>query len=78
METQGLHKINPNWTGKRLEFPNQILKISVTDDMLVIQTADRDFRDGRQTAPWIKDNRQINNLDAYDMNEIIYGTLVAS
>ena len=49
----------------RLEFTDQILKVSVTDDMLVIHPADRDFRDGRQTASWIKENRQMNNLDAY-------------
>ena len=65
MKTQRLYKINPNWNVMRLEFTDQILKVSVTDDMPVIHSADRDFRDGRQTASWIKDNRQMNNLDAY-------------
>lgn len=68
LESDGLHKINPNWSGRILDFPDKITKLCVTEDMLVIQTEDRDFRDGRQSASWIKDNRQINNVDAYDHN----------
>lgn len=66
VETQGLFKINPNWTGKRLEFKDRIMKICVTDDMIVIQTTDRDLRSGQTSSLWIKDNREINNVDAYD------------
>ena len=36
--------------------------------MLVIQTQDRDFQDGCQSTSWVKDNRQINSVDAYDHN----------
>lgn len=34
--------------------------------MIVIHTEDRDFRNGRQSAPFVKEYRQINNVDAYD------------
>lgn len=68
IESEGLYRINPNWSGRILDFSDKITKICITEDMLVIQTQDRDFRDGRQTASWMKDNRQINNVDAYDHN----------
>lgn len=68
IESEGLYRINPNWTGRILDFPDKITKICITEDMLVIQTQDRDFRDGCQSASWVKDNRQINNVDAYDHN----------
>ena len=68
MESDGLYKLNPNWTGNILEFKDKICKMIVTDDLLIIRTEDRDFRDGSQSASWIKDNREINNVDAYDHN----------
>ena len=40
----------------------------MTDDLFVVRTEDRDFRDGRQSAPWVKDDREINNVDAYDLD----------
>ena len=61
MESDGLYKLNPNWTGNILEFKDKICKMIVTDDPLIIRTEDRDFRDGSQSAAWI-------NVDAYDHN----------
>ncbi len=34
--------------------------------MIIIITEDRDFRHGYRPTSYIKDNRQINNIDAYD------------
>ena len=68
MESDGLYKLNPNWTGNILEFKDKICKMIVTEDLLIVRTEDRDFRDGSQSAAWIKDNREINNVDAYDHN----------
>lgn len=68
MESDGLYKLNPNWTGNILEFKDYICKMIVTDDLLIVRTEDRDFRDCSQSASWIKDKREINNVDAYDHN----------
>ena len=46
MESVGLYKLNPNWTGNILEFKDKICKMIVTDDLLIIRTEDRDLRDG--------------------------------
>ena len=68
IESNGLCKVNFTLSDKILQLPDKICKICVTDDMIVIHTEDRDFRNGQQSAPWVKDNRQINNVDAYDHN----------
>ena len=51
---------------KKLEFTDKIIKVSISDDILLILTEDRDFRNGALQAPILKDNRAINNIDAYD------------
>ena len=65
IETAGLYQINCGLC-KILAFPGKVLKVSVADGILLVLTEDRDFRDGSDHAPILKDNRQINNIDAYD------------
>ena len=36
------------------------------DDFLLVRTEDRDFRNGAQSATWVKDNREENNNNAFD------------
>ena len=50
IESDGLYKLNSNWTGNILEFKDKICKMIVTDDLLIVRTEDRDFRDGSQSA----------------------------
>ena len=45
-----------------------IIAILVAEDMIFTLTEDRDLRDGLLQAPINKDERRINNLDAYDWN----------
>ena len=65
IESSGLHQINCSLC-KILAFPDKVLKISIADDILLVLTEDRDFRNGSDHAPILKDNRRINNIDAYD------------
>lgn len=46
---------------------DRITYIGICDDFVVIKTVDRDFRNGNLVAPWIKDDRTINNVDAYTL-----------
>ena len=45
---------------------DRICKICLCDELIVVKMEDRDFRDGRQISPPIKDDRTINNVDAYN------------
>lgn len=65
IESEGLYAVNCA-LGKNVEFLDKILDICITDDILLIRTEDQDFRNGCQSAPWIKDNREENNVNAYD------------
>ena len=65
IETEGLYKLNCTF-GKSIEMLDKITVICISDGILIIRTEDRDFRDGRQTAPIIKDNREENNINAFD------------
>ena len=65
IETESLYKLNCA-SGKIIEMPDKITDVCVSDGILLIRTQDRDFRDGRQTAPIIKDDRQENNINAFD------------
>lgn len=49
-----------------IELQDKICNIYILKDMIIIRAEDRDFRYGAKTAPFYKDNRQINNIDAYD------------
>lgn len=65
IETEGLYKLNCTF-GKSIEMLDKITVVCISDGILLIRTEDRDFRDGRQTAPIIKDNRKENNINAFD------------
>lgn len=49
-----------------LQRPDRILSVCILKGLLILRTEDRDFRNGALQAPFEKDNRQTNNLDAYD------------
>lgn len=49
-----------------LQRPDRILSVCILKGLLILRTEDRDFRNGAHQAPFEKDNRQTNNLDAYD------------
>ncbi len=65
IESEGLYTINC-LTRTPIRSPDKICKICILPGMVVIRTEDRDFRDGRQTAPWEKGDRLENNIIAYD------------
>ena len=65
IESTALYTLNCGLC-KMLEFSDKIIKVSISDGILLILTEDRDFRNGAQQAPVLKDNRAINNIDAYD------------
>ena len=65
IESAGLHAINC-CLSRNLQFLDNVIKICISDDILLVLTEDRDFRDGALNAPFIKDNREVNNIDAYD------------
>ena len=70
IESEGLYKIHS--LGVPIESLDKICTVCIMDKCLVLKTEDRDFRDGALTAPWIKDDRSINNVWAYDFD----GTLL--
>lgn len=65
IESNGLYAINC-LLGKNVEFLDKILDICITDDFLLVRTEDRDFRNGCQSASWLKENREENNINAFD------------
>lgn len=48
-----------------LDSLDTIYEISIAKDLLIVTTQDPDLRNSL-TAPLIKDNRSVNNIDAYD------------
>lgn len=65
IESAGLYAINSS-LGKNIEFLDKISDICITDELLLVRTEDRDFRICCQSAPFVKDNREENNVNAYD------------
>lgn len=65
IESVNLHSINC-FSGSKIELPDKICEICVLDEILLVRTEDRDFRSGCQGAPFVKDNREENNVNAYD------------
>lgn len=49
-----------------IESLDHIYEISITKDLFIVTTEDPDFRDGRKMASIIKQDRSINNINAYD------------
>ncbi|MBE6664826.1 MAG: hypothetical protein E7603_01215 [Ruminococcaceae bacterium] len=65
-ESNGLYRLN--CLSNIIETQDNISEILVTEDLVILRTEDRDFRNGALQAPWIKDDRRINNINAYDWN----------
>ncbi|MBO5322852.1 MAG: hypothetical protein J6A88_01960 [Oscillospiraceae bacterium] len=65
IESDSLYAINC-LVGKNIEFLDKIREICIAEEIILIRTEDRDFRNGCQSVPWIKDNREENNVNAYD------------
>ncbi len=65
IESQGLYAINC-LSRTPIVSPDKIWEICILRDMVVIRTADRDFRDGRQFSAWEKEDRRENNILAFD------------
>lgn len=65
IESEGLYSINCT-AGWNVEFLDKVLDICITDEFMLVRTEDRDFRNGCQSAPWVKDNREENNINVYD------------
>lgn len=65
IETEGLYRLNCTF-GKSIEMLDKITAICISDGILLIMTEDRDFRNGCQSTSFVKDNREENNVNAFD------------
>ena len=65
IESDNLYAINC-LSGKIVEFLDRIREICIAEEIILIRTEDRDFRNGSQNAPFVKDNREENNVNAFD------------
>ncbi len=65
IESDNLYAINC-LAGKNIEFLDKIREICIAEEIILIRTEDRDFRNGCQSVPFVKDNREENNVNAYD------------
>ena len=68
IESNDLHQLNCLSHMHTINKPDKILSLLIIKDMIILLTEDRDFRNGELHASIYKDNRQINNIDAYDWN----------
>ena len=51
---------------QEVDSPDRVYEFSITSKLVIVTASDRDFRNGAKTAPWKKDDRRINNINAYD------------
>ena len=65
IETEGLYTINCA-LGAKIELLDKICDICISDEIILLRTEDRDFRNGCLSAPFVKDNREENNINAFD------------
>lgn len=65
IESEGLYKINC-LSGLSIESLDKICEICIFHGIIVLQTEDRDLRNGFRAAPFLKDNRSESNIMAYD------------
>lgn len=65
IESDSLYAINC-LAGKNVESLDKIREICIAEEIILIRTEDKDFRNGAQSAPWVKDNREENNINAFD------------
>jgi len=66
IETDGLYTLNCS-SGVKIELLDKICQICISNDVVLIRTEDRDFRNGCQCAQFIKDDRLENNVVAFDL-----------
>lgn len=64
IESDSLYAIN--CLAGKVDFLDRIREICIAEEIIIIRTEDRDFRNGCQSAPFVKDNREENNINAYD------------
>ncbi len=62
--TDGLYEIVCP-SGKSIIMLDKISDICFCEELLVLRTEDRDFRNGSNYASFIKDNREVNNIDDF-------------
>lgn len=65
-DSNGLYQLN--CLSHIINTSDKILSILIMKNMMILLTEDRDFRNGVLQAPIYKDERRINNIDAYDWN----------
>ena len=65
-ESSELHQLNFLSHMHTIHTPDKILSILIIKDMIILLTEDRDFRNGALHTPIYKDDRRINNINAYD------------
>ena len=65
IESEGLFAINC-FTDTRIESLDRIYEICVANEILIVRTEDRDFRNGLENVSFVKDNRRENNINAYN------------
>lgn len=65
LESDSLYAINC-LAGKSVEFLDKIREICIAEEIILIRTEDREFRNGCQSVSYVKDNREENNVNAYD------------
>ena len=63
--TDGLYEIVCP-SGKSIIMLDKISDICFCEELLVLRTEDRDSRNGSKYASFIKDNREVNNIDVFD------------
>ena len=66
IESSGVYQFNTRYHVIKKE--DKITAIFLLKDMIIIRTEDRDFHYGAKNVPWFKDDRRINNIDAYEWN----------
>ncbi|MDL2287437.1 hypothetical protein LJB90_02605 [Eubacteriales bacterium OttesenSCG-928-G02] len=64
IESNGLYSINI--AGLPINTLDRISEICIVEDILIIRTEDRDFRNGTLFAPFIKNERKKNNIYAFN------------
>ena len=55
-----------NCLAGKVEFLDTIRDICIAEEIILIRTEDRDYRNGCLIAPFVKNNREENNVNAYD------------
>ncbi|MBR6744493.1 MAG: hypothetical protein IKM00_04685 [Clostridia bacterium] len=67
-DSNGLYQLNCLSHSHIINTSDKILSILIIKDMIILLTEDRDFRNGALQAPFYKDDRRTNNMDAYAWN----------